>query len=337
MASNDCLSEPYTTVCGCPQGSTLGPKLFNVGLNAIMSRVRAQADGLGIAIGGSRNLRVFYIAYADDLLLLADCSEDLQALMDLTCIEAEKGGLQPNAAKTVLLTTAPTVGGVIKMGETPLCPSSSLSYLGSMVTADGSSSSDVGNRIRRAFGALKRLQRSCFTEKRLPMELRARVYKATIQNILLYGCETWTSLAADMHRLDCFERSCLRRFLPRELMTYVNGLTGPKMIPNAALYRRTTVKPCSTLVEERRWKFVHRIFSTADELVPHACLEYVPEDGKRKRGGQKLTWSRRLVRDAKDIRDKGRTIGCTGWHSFLHWCKKKAPIVTLAEWMKLRS
>jgi exonuclease III len=316
-------SENYTSTRGCPQGSTLGPHLFLVAMQSVMAAVRQEAGELGLNVAGAK---LFYLAYADDVILLAEDSDRLQRLIESTCRHASQSGLTVNVEKTVLLTTEAGPSGIIRVNGVPLAPSATLNYLGSIVDGAGNSSVDIGNRIRRAFAAGRQLFRRCFGQRGLPVGLRARVYKSTIQPILTYAGETWTALEADLRRLDVYERSGLRRFLPKRLMTYPSGRVGPKMISNTEVYRKTGLSPCSEKVAEKRWRYIHRVCLAPREIVPHGCIEY-EEVGRRRRGGQSLTWHRKVATEVKSL---GRAAG---WNGSWSWCKRSAVRAEQATWV----
>ena len=63
-------------------------------------------------------------------------------------------------------------------------------YLGSIMQADGGQLKDIKTRIARArtrFGKLRHL----WTDKTLHYNLRLRLYKSSVCNIMVYGSETW--------------------------------------------------------------------------------------------------------------------------------------------------
>jgi hypothetical protein len=44
-----------------------------------------------------------------------------------------------------------------------------------------------------------------------PKNLKIRIYKAIILPVVLYGCETWSLILREEHRLRVFENRVLRR------------------------------------------------------------------------------------------------------------------------------
>jgi hypothetical protein len=45
----------------------------------------------------------------------------------------------------------------------------------------------------------------------LPKNLKIRIYKTIILPVILYGCETWSLILREEHRLKVFENKVLRR------------------------------------------------------------------------------------------------------------------------------
>ena len=85
------------------------------------------------------------------------------------------------------------------------------SYLGSSVTDDGKSHSEVKRRIllgREAFNKSKELLRG-----KLELSLKKRLIKTIIWSVVLYGSETWTLQKEDVKRLEAFEMWLYRRIM----------------------------------------------------------------------------------------------------------------------------
>ncbi|KER22124.1 hypothetical protein T265_09694 [Opisthorchis viverrini] len=49
-----------------------------------------------------------------------------------------------------------------------------------------------------------------FSSTRARLFTKGRVYQATVRAVLLYGCETWPIRAADLRRLQVFDRTIAR-------------------------------------------------------------------------------------------------------------------------------
>ena len=82
-------------------------------------------------------------------------------------------------------------------------------YLGSMLTDDGRCTCEIKTRIVMAKAAFNN-KKNLFTSK-LDLNLRNKLVKFYVWNMVLYGAETWTLRATDKKRLERFEMCCWRR------------------------------------------------------------------------------------------------------------------------------
>jgi hypothetical protein len=47
--------------------------------------------------------------------------------------------------------------------------------------------------------------------KKIPIDIRRRLYQALVVNIALWGCESWALKEADRAKLEVLHHGCLRR------------------------------------------------------------------------------------------------------------------------------
>ncbi|KAH7954592.1 hypothetical protein HPB49_020067 [Dermacentor silvarum] len=94
-------------------------------------------SGLGFGLryttsGIDYNPRIPGLAYADELLLMAEILRDMQSLLDICANEMKKLGLPFNAQKTTVVQLAGNLaeGTVLRLGEEVLQIASSVKYLG---------------------------------------------------------------------------------------------------------------------------------------------------------------------------------------------------------------
>ena len=73
---NGCVSEPFPVSSGVKQGCLLSPTLFNLFINSLIAEIKKL--GLGVKCG---ELLLAILAFADDIALIAESEQELQAML----------------------------------------------------------------------------------------------------------------------------------------------------------------------------------------------------------------------------------------------------------------
>ena len=87
-----------------------------------------------------------------------------------------------------------------------------LFFGGSKITADGDCSSEIKRRLLLGRKVMTNLD-SIFKSRDITLPTKARLVKAMIFPVVMYGCESWTIKKAECQRIDAFELWCWRRLL----------------------------------------------------------------------------------------------------------------------------
>ena len=173
--------------------------------------LRELEDMPGLKIGGKiiNNLR-----YADDTALIAENQKDLQNLLNVVKNGNRKKGWDLNSKKTEVM--------VISKKTTPECnffvdgtklkQKQSFKYLGTFITQDGRSHSEVNTRIAQAKIVFQKMK-SILTNKNMSMATRQRVLQCYVEPILMYGCETWIITKPTQKKIEAVEMWFWRRML----------------------------------------------------------------------------------------------------------------------------
>lgn len=171
---------------GCPQGSVLGPLLWNILFDGL----------LRLPFGAGVSAK----AYADDSLLLvrANSSPDLMRkcsrALDILLRWGEERKLTFSKEKTVMvLLKGKLVERLISadMGGVRIKCSSETKYLGVVVGSGmkfAGQYEQVVDRTMRAFGKLKGLAKA---NNGMKCENLRRLYIGALEPMVLYGCEMW--------------------------------------------------------------------------------------------------------------------------------------------------
>ena len=90
---------------------------------------------------------------------------------------------------------------------------SDLTYLGSIISSDGSIDHELSARIQKASGAFYQLG-NIWNKRNILNNTKIRIYKAAVLTILTYGGEVWNTTKKQMKRLETFHQRCLRHIFP---------------------------------------------------------------------------------------------------------------------------
>ena len=139
----------------------------------------------------------------------------------------------------------------------------SFTYLGSIISADGSIEAEITSRIGKAAGAMKRLYNALWKRRCISRQTKPRMYRALVSSVLLYGSETWNLNIRDYNRLNAFDMSCLRRLENVKWYQHVRNIT---------IRQQTKKRPVSITLTQRRLRWfghLHRMTPESEVLKLH--------------------------------------------------------------------
>jgi sorting nexin-29 len=176
---------------------------------------KVQGNKAGLKLNGTHQI----LAYADDVNLLGDNIDTIIKNTE-TLIDASKVvGLEVNVEKTkyMLVSRDQNAGQnrEIKIGNKSFENVSQFKYLGMTVTNQNLIQEEIKQRLNSGnacYHSVQNLLSSCL----LSRNVKVRIYKTIILPVFLYGCETWSLIVREEHKLSVFENRMLR------------GIFGPK-------------------------------------------------------------------------------------------------------------
>ena len=125
------------------------------------------------------------LIYADDTTLKAESEEELKSLLKVK-VESEKVGLKLKIQKTKIMASGPITSWQTD-GETV----ADFIFGGSKITADV----DCSNEIKRCLLLGRKVMTnldSIFKSRDVTLPTKARLVKAMVFPVVMYGCESWT-------------------------------------------------------------------------------------------------------------------------------------------------
>ena len=124
------------------------------------------------------------------------------------------GTCAANKVKQLHLTDAQEQRKHIKCGEDTLKNVYVFKYLGSLFTADGDQTQDVGRRIGMAISRMGDL-RQVFNSG-ISFRVKMKIFKTAICSLLTYGCEAWTLDERIQAKINGANARCLCRFTGKD-------------------------------------------------------------------------------------------------------------------------
>ena len=123
--------------------------------------------------------------------------------------EIEKVGLKLNTQKMKILASSPVTSWQID-GETMETVTDFI-FLGSKITADGACNHEIKTLAprKKSYDKLDSLLKS----RDITLLTKARLVKAMVFPVAMYGCQSWTIRKAECQRTDAFELWCWKRLL----------------------------------------------------------------------------------------------------------------------------
>ena len=298
------LTKEFLTNLGILQGDVLAPFIFIIVLDFILKM--AIADGsLGMTLHPCTaniptEIKITDCAFADDIAAFSNSIRDNTRLCQNIADIASQYGLLINMKKTKFMTfnlkdyTNTTVipakkgerkphfmsGNQMCLNGTDIEEVADFKYLGAYIRT---TAQDMHVRKGMAWQALNSMTK-CW-KSNLSRRTKVRLFKATVESVLLYGCETWTMSKALNCVIDGFYTRLLRK---------VFGISWKSHTTNLELYG--DMPKISSIIRERRLRFAGHIHRHDDQLA-HDLLFWSPLHGKRHRGRPNLSYKDVLYTD----------------------------------------
>jgi len=302
---NGSLSASFPITNGVKQGCVLAPTLFSIFFSMMLREAKeGLEDGVYIRFrtdGSVFNLRrllsltktherlVVDLLFADDCALIAHTQEALQLIVNRFSEAAKSFGLTISLKKTEVMFQPPPGNAYcspqIKIDNTSLNAVEKFTYLGSVISNDGTVNLDLDNRLARASSTFGRLNKKVWKNHSLRRLTKTKVYRAVVIPTLLYGCESWTLYRKQIKRLEQFHQRCLRSILNIKWQDYV---TNEEVLERSELPRMESI----LLRQQLRW--AGHVARMEDTRIPKAVFFGELKQGKRGRGAPRKRFKDQL-------------------------------------------
>ena len=122
---------------------------------------------------------------------MAESEEELKSLLMKVKEESEKIGLKLNIQKTKIMASGPMTSWQI-YGETV----ADFIFEGSKITADGDCSLEIKRHLLLGRKVMTNLD-SILKSRAITLSTKARLVKAMVFPVVMYGCKSWTIKKAE--------------------------------------------------------------------------------------------------------------------------------------------
>jgi hypothetical protein len=138
---------------------------------------------------------------------------------------------------------------------------------------------------------------SLLSSRLLSRNVKAKIYKTIILPVVLYGCETWSLMLREEHRLRAFDNRVLRRiFGPKG-----DEVMGEwRKLHNEELYNLYSSLDIIRQVKSRRMRWAGHVARMGKERKVYKVLVGKPEE-KRPLGRPKRRWEDGIRMDLREI------------------------------------
>ncbi|KAL9989059.1 hypothetical protein ACROYT_G003567 [Oculina patagonica] len=282
---NGKLTESFEVSTGVRQGCLLSPMIFIMVVDWIMREVEDQGK---TGIQWTLTTQLHDLDYADDICLLSQKLQHMQAKTNNLAQIAETTGLRVSKEKTKVMRTKSKQRGKIKLNGEDLEDVESFTYLGSIITVTGGTEEDMKCRIGKARLAFNML-RPVWNASSISTKTKLRIFTTNVKATLLYGSETWKVTQALSNKLQSFVNKCLRKILK---------IHWPEKISNKELWSRTGQEHIPTEIARRKWAWIGHTLRKPGTDTTKQALKWNPQ-GKRKVGRPAKTWRRSTEEELK--------------------------------------
>ncbi|KAK3527104.1 hypothetical protein QTP86_010820 [Hemibagrus guttatus] len=270
-----CKSDLFPVHVGLRQGCPLSPVLFIV----FMDRISRRSQGLeGVRFGDHR---ISLLIFADDVVLLAPSSLDLQHALGHFAAACEVAGMRVSTSKSgAMVLDREKVACTLQVGGEFLPQVEEFKYLGVLFTSEGRMDRKIDRRIGAAAAVMWSMYRSVVVKKELSRKVKLSIYQSIYISTLTYGHELWVMTERIRSRIQAAEMSFLRRLAGHSLRDRVRS---------SVTREELGIEPLLLHIERGQLRWLGHLFRMPPGHLPGEVFRACPT-GKRPRGRPRTRW-----------------------------------------------
>ena len=232
----------------------------------------------GLQVG---DLMMASLLFADDVVLMASSTVDLQHSLEQFTAECEAAGMRISTSKSeAMVLSSKVVDYLLQVGNVFLPQMKEFKYLWVLFTSEGMMGREIDQRVGAAGVALHVLHHMVVTKKELSRKVKLSIYRSVFVPTLTYGHEQWVINKRMRSRVQAAEMGFLRRVARVFLRDRVRS---------SAICEGLGVEPLLLCVEKSQLRWFGHLMRMPPGRLPREVFLARPT-GRRPRGRPRTRW-----------------------------------------------
>ncbi|EPB72944.1 hypothetical protein ANCCEY_07976 [Ancylostoma ceylanicum] len=183
----------------------------------------------------------------------------------------EQYGMRLNVKKTEYVECGEQTPGTIFVDDAELPKASAFKYLGSRISADGSTLVEAEYRANAAWSKWRQVT-GVMCDRKVPLKLKSKIYRTVVRPVALYGAECWPTTLKHEQTLHTMEMRMLR---------WTQGLTRLDRVRNDDVRAMFGVAPIVAKMREARLRWYGHVLRSDDNSVAKSAMNIIVEGAER--------------------------------------------------------
>ena len=277
-------TEDFRVRVGVHQGSALSPYLFSLVMDEITKDIQGEVP--------------WCMLFADDIVLIGESPEEMNGRLEEWREALESKGLRISRSKTEYIEydfgerehRGNRERLEIKLSGDVVGEVERFKYLGSVIQKDGGFEEDMKHRIKCGWTKWREAS-GILCDKRIPIRLKGKFYKAVVRPAMMYGTECWAVGRKIEQRMSVAEMRMLR---------WMSGVTREDKIRNEYIRGSIGVASIVDKMRENRLRWLGHVLRR-EETEAVRLVREMHVVGKRGRGRPKKRWGDVMASDMRKV------------------------------------